>query len=203
VTDGDTVRITTPLLGTTRIRLVNIDAPELNGGTQEPWAGASRDALGVLLPAGTMVQILTDRDPLDSFGRVLGVIIRQGGLDVNREQIRAGHAVTYFIWPNADRFIQYRQAQIEAQDAGRGIWATSGPLRELPFEYRLRIDNERPFRPVGDALTRRFVEPADYRQVHVNNRVFFGTALDARSAGYDACPREETGYSALCFAAGH
>ena len=133
---------------------------------------------------------------------VLGQSVRLDGLDINREQLRTGHAVTYFIWPNADRFIAYRSAQIEAQDAGRGIWSASAPLLELPFEYRLRSDNESPFRPVGDFFTRRFVDAADYRQVPVNNRMFFASALDARFAGYEACPKENGGYSLACFAAG-
>jgi hypothetical protein len=95
----------------------------------------------------------------------------------------------------------YRLAQIDAQDGGRGIWG-SAALRELPFEYRLRIGNERPFRPVGDVFTRRYVIAADYVRVHVNNRMFFGTELDAQTAGYTACPQDGSAYSASCFASG-
>jgi endonuclease YncB( thermonuclease family) len=201
ITDGDTLRLASEIMGTSRVRLVNIDAPELGGASQEPWAAASRDALRALLPAGTEVSVITDRQPLDSFGRLLGIVIRQDGIDVNYEQLRLGHAVTYFIWPNRDRLLSYRAAQIEAQDGARGIWG-SPALRELPFEYRLRIDNERPFRPVGDALTSRYVEAGDYPRVHVNNRLFFGSVFDAQAAGYLACPRDGPDYAAGCFAPG-
>jgi endonuclease YncB( thermonuclease family) len=202
VTDGDTVRLAAPFMGTTSVRLLNIDAPELGGASQEPWARASRDSLLALLPAGATVQVLTDRTTIDSFGRVLGIIVRNDGLDVNREQLRFGHAVTYFIWPNAERFADYRLAQIEAQNADRGIWMVSAPLGELPFEFRLRADNDRPFRPVGDVLTRMFVEAADYRQVHVNNRMFFASRTEATSAAYTACPRSNAVYDTSCFAPG-
>lgn len=202
VTDGDTIRLTNPFIGTTSVRLLNIDAPELGQASQEPWASASRDALRLLLPAGASIQILTDRVPLDSFNRILGIIVRSDGVDVNREQLRLGQAVTYFIWPNAATFTAYRVAQIEAQDADRGIWRSTGPLVELPFENRLRANNDRPFRPVGDALTGWFVDAADYRQVHVNNRLFFGNVSEALSAGYRACPGDVAGYSPACFAAG-
>ena len=202
VTDGDTVRLTAPLLGTSSVRLVNIDSPELGGASQEPWAAASRDALRALLPAGTVVQVVTGPVPLDSFNRVLGVIVRSDGLDVNREQLRQGHAATYFIWPNAERFLEYRAAQIEAQDSGRAIWSASAPLREQPFEYRLRTNNDTATRPAGDVLTRRFVDGPDYRFVHVNNRLFFGSALEAAAAGYEACQKDASGYLAFCFAPG-
>lgn len=189
-------------MGTTSVRLVNIDAAELGGSTQEPWARASRDSLRALLPSGVPVRVLTDRTTVDSFGRVLGIVVREDGLDVNREQLRLGHAVTYFIWPNTDRFADYRLAQIEAQGAERGIWMASAPLRELPFEYRLRTDNERPFRPVGDAFTRMFVEAADYRYVHVNNRLFFGSRQEAATAAYMPCPKEGVLYEPSCFSPG-
>ena len=99
----------------------------------------------------------------------------------------------FVIWPNVDRFEDYRAAEIEAQEQGRGIWNPAAPLTELPFEYRLRIDRETPFRPVGDFFTRRYVDPADYRRVDVNNRVFFNNTADAASAGYLPCPRTGSG----------
>jgi hypothetical protein len=100
-------------------------------------------------------------------------------------------------------FTDYRSAQIEAQGSGRGIWSAASPLRELPFEFRLRVDGAVPFRPVGDFFTRSYVEPGDYRRVHVNNRVFFHSRTDADAAGYRLCARDAAGaYSAACFAAG-
>lgn len=202
VIDGDTVRLTEPFLGATSVRLVNIDAAELGGSTQEPWARAARETLAALLPAGTGVRILAGPDPLDSFGRVLGIVVRSDGMDVNRELIRRGQVVTYFIWPNAERVFEYRSAQIEAQAAGRGIWTVGAALQELPFEYRQRTGGGQPFRPVGDVLTRFVVEAGDYRLVHVNNRLFFASRTAAAMAGYSPCPRANETYQPHCFAGG-
>jgi endonuclease YncB( thermonuclease family) len=204
VTDGDTVRFAPPLLGLTSLRFLNIDAPELGGSSQEPWATASRTNMQQLLPAGTEITIETDRDQTDSFNRVLGHAVRLDGVNVNVEQVRMGHAVLYVIWPNMAHFAEYRGAQIEAQHAARGVWSASTPLRELPFEYRLRQDRVAPFRPVGDFFTHAYVDPADYGRVHVNNRVFFNTRADADAAGYRACGRDDRGeYTMVCFASGN
>jgi hypothetical protein len=186
------------------LRFLNIDAPEVVGDTQEPWAAASRAQLLQLLPGSTEITIEVDVERIDAFGRVLGHAIRADGLNTNREQLRLGQAVLYVIWPNLAQYDSYRSAQIEAQAAGRGVWNASAPLRELPFEYRLRQDRATPFRPVGDFFTHSYVEPADYARVHVNNRVFFNTRADADVAGYRACARDAVGaYNPACFAIGN
>ena len=200
ITDGDTLRFTPALEGTTILRMLHVDAPET---AQAPWGEQSRSQLIQLAPAATEIRIETEQTRLDGFGRVLGHAIRRDGVDINREQLRTGQAVLYVIWPNADRFEEYRAAEIEAQAERRGIWNPAAPLTELPFEYRLRIDRDTPFRPVGDYFTRNYVEPADYGQVHVNNRIFFNNRNDAAAAGYVACPRTGTGeYASSCFSAG-
>ncbi len=203
VVDGDTIRFNPALFGSTSLRFLNIDAPEAGGDTQEPWAAASRAHLQQLLPATVEITIETDRERTDAFARVLGHAERSDGVNLNREQLRLGHAVLYVIWPNMAHFGDYRSAQIEAQNAGRGVWSATGALRELPFEFRLRQDRFVPFRPVGDFFTQRYVEAADYGRVHVNNRVFFNTRMDAEAAGYLACSRDAAGaYSTDCFAPG-
>lgn len=200
ITDGDTLRFSPALEGSTTLRLLGVDAPE---AAQAPWGSASTAGLQQLAPSPTELTIETDQRHVDSFGRVLGHAIRRDGLNVNREQLRTGQAVTFVIWPNLNRFEDYRAAQIDAQSNGRGIWDPARPLAELPFEYRLRIDGDAPFRPVGDFFTRQYVEPADYRRVHVNNRVFFDTRADAAAAGYQPCPRDPAGeYASQCFAPG-
>ena len=199
ITDGDTLRFTPALEGTTIVRFLHIDAPET---AQAPWGGQAGSALQQLVPPGTEIRIETEQTRVDSFGRVLAHVIRRDGVDINREQLRTGQAVLYVIWPNVGRFEEYRAAELEAQAAGRGIWNPAAPLTELPFEYRLRIDRDTPFRPVGDYFTRKFVEPADYGRVHVNNRVFFNNRTDAAAAGYLACPRNAGDYEPGCFAPG-
>ena len=156
-----------------------------------------------LAPPSTALTIDTDQTRLDAFGRLLAHATRADGLNLNQEQLRTGHAVVYVIWPNMSRFEEYRAAQIEAQSTQRGVWNPARPLAELPFEYRLRIARDAPFRPVGDFFTRQYVEPGDYRRVHVNNRVFFNSSSDAAAAGFRLCPRDAAGdYAAQCFGPG-
>jgi endonuclease YncB( thermonuclease family) len=201
VTDGDTLRFSPALEGRTILRMLHVDAPEL---AQAPWGEQSRAELLRLAPAATALRIETEQMLIDPFDRLLGHAIRSDGLDLNREQLRLGQGVLFVIWPNVGRFEDYRAAEIEAQSQGRGVWNPALPLTELPFEYRLRIDRATPFRPVGDYFTRRYVDPADYRQVDVNNRVFFNNRSDAASAGYLPCPRTGAGgaYEQSCFSPG-
>jgi len=200
ITDGDTLRFSPAIDGIAILRLLHVDTAEIG---QAPWGDQASAELLRLAPPGTVLRIETEQQRIDPFGRLLGHAIREDGLDINREQLRLGQAALFVIWPNVDRFADYRAAEIEAQTAGRGIWNASAPLTELPFEYRLRIDGATPFRPVGDFFTRRFVAAADYRRVHVNNRIFFNNTTDAASAGYVSCPRDSAGtYASECFASG-
>lgn len=204
VNDGDTLQFYPAISGSKAVRFVNIDAPEMDGDTQEPWATLSRDHLRSLLKQRTPITIVTDVEEKDIYDRVLGHVIRdKDQLNTNRAQLRMGHAVTYVIWPNQANFEDYRTAQIEAQNNGLGIWDPANPLTELPFEYRLRVNGGTPSKPVGDWFTKKYVDPADYKQVHVNNRIFFWNETDAAAAGYTACPRDSSGsYDSSCFAAG-
>ncbi len=203
VTDGDTIRITPPSIGAGAVRFLNIDAPELGVATQEPWASESRDALRALLPVSSAVTLTMEREVLDTFGRALAHVTRTSdGLNVNREQVRAGHAALYVLWPNAAQFLEYRTAQIAAQDSGLGIWNPTRGLTELPFESRLRTGNRPPSQPVGDFLTRFYVDARSYRLVHVNNRVFFSNDAEAQGAGFALCPQQASSYAAHCFAGG-
>ena len=130
ITDGDTLRFSPAVSGTTALRMLNIDAPE---AAQAPWGSASRAELQRLAPVGSEITIETDQTRIDAFDRLLGHAIRRDGVNLNIEQVRQGHAVVYVIWPNMNRFSEYRSAQIEAQSAGRGVWDPASPLRELPY----------------------------------------------------------------------
>jgi endonuclease YncB( thermonuclease family) len=185
VVDGDTIYLTQPVLGTTKVRLLGIDTPETNyyGQAQEPWGTNAKNYLNQLLPSGTQITLETDRDTVDAYGRLLAHV-KKGTLNVNQEMVRQGHAVTYFIWPNMLHYEEYRSALIEAKNAGRNIWNPQNPLPELPFEFRDRVSGTGPDKYVGDYITKKYVDPANYPQIPVENRVFFFTEADAQAAGY-------------------
>lgn len=185
VVDGDTIYLKQAVLGTTKVRLLSIDTPETNynGQNQGHHAYDATNYLKQLLPAGTKITLVTDTDEKDSYGRLLAHVFK-GTLDVNKEMLLKGHAVTYYIWPNMKYFVEYRDAMQQARQAGLGIWNPNDPLTELPFEFRLRISGRSPDKYVGNYDTKFYVDPVDYKKVAVENRVFFFTEQDAIAAGY-------------------
>ncbi|UFJ43042.1 5'-nucleotidase C-terminal domain-containing protein [Brevibacillus humidisoli] len=184
VVDGDTVHLTTPVLGTTKVRMLSIDTPETNynGKSQGYHAEAAKQKLMELLPPGTPVTLEVGSDPLDDYGRLLAHV-HKGELDVNQEMVKQGMAVPYFIWPNLDHFEAYSAAAREAIDNGRGMWDPDNPIEELPYEFRF---NQRggPDKYVGDYYTKQYVTPEKWEQIEVENRVFFFTQQEAEEAGY-------------------
>ena len=94
VADGDTVTLTNGQ----RVRLVQIDTPEVYFGTEcyGPQASAITKRL---LPPGTAVRLTTEpaTDRVDQYGRLLRYVIRvRDGLNVNVYLVRVGAATPYF-----------------------------------------------------------------------------------------------------------
>jgi len=112
VADGDSLT-----LGTVRIRLRGIDAPEYaqtctRDGADYACGRMARQAL-VALTAGRPVTC--DGWQKDRYGRLLGDC-RAGGVDLNRAQVEAGWAVAYG---------GFESEEAVARAARRGIWAGS------------------------------------------------------------------------------
>jgi len=101
VIDGDTIDVSIIwdigfqiVCGTDqRIRLAHIDAPELRRGDAEHRAAgkAATEFLKEKLPVGTMVTLLTKKDP-DAFGRYIADVILDG-VNINTLLVKEGHAV--------------------------------------------------------------------------------------------------------------
>jgi endonuclease YncB( thermonuclease family) len=116
--DGDT--LTTA--GGTRVRLVQIDAPELGSG--ECYSRASRAALLRLVPVGSTVVLETDPrlDQVDRFGRLLRYV-RRGTTNVNVALVRAGAAAPYFYDGDRGRYAERLLVEARrAKAAKRGLW---------------------------------------------------------------------------------
>ncbi|MBI3544890.1 MAG: thermonuclease family protein [Deltaproteobacteria bacterium] len=188
VSDGDTIHFDDAASGETlKIRMVGIDAPEAHlpipgGGPmvgQGKWGDAATAALERLTPVGTKV-VLQDLG-LDKYGRTLGRYFYRGR-DVNLQMVRLGQAVPYVICdgPSCDRdFFErekvedYLKACDEARAAGRGLFNPAHPLREMPYEFRLRMQKRTPDKFVGDFADRSLHEPTEIRAVDVCRRIFF------------------------------
>jgi endonuclease YncB( thermonuclease family) len=118
VYDGDTLT----LRDGRRIRLVQIDTPEL--GTGECYSRAARNALLNLAPPGVRVVLEADPalDKVDRYGRLLRYI-RRNGSNVNLELVRRGAATRYFYRGDRGRYAsRLMPAARAARAAKRGLW---------------------------------------------------------------------------------
>lgn len=118
VGDGDSL----DLHSGARVRLVQIDAPEL--GERECYSRESRTALERLVPRDTEVELESDPrlDDVDRYGRLLRYV-HAAGRNVNLELVRRGAAAPYFRRGVEGRHAsELLDAVVEARDARRGMW---------------------------------------------------------------------------------
>jgi endonuclease YncB( thermonuclease family) len=129
VYDGDTLT----LRDGRRIRLVQIDTPEL--GTGECYSRAARTVLLNLAPPGARVVLEADvtLDKVDRYGRLLRYI-RRNGSNVNLELVRRGAAAPYFYRGDRGRYAaQLMAAARAARAAKRGLWRACPGTRLDPY----------------------------------------------------------------------
>lgn len=125
VFDGDTLAASCPS-GQIKVRVFGIDAPEMK---QEPWGDRSREALRGLLPRlGAIKLRVMDQD---RYGRTVAQVVA-GDQDLGLEMVRQGWAIVYQQYNDSPL---YQQAQAEAKQARRGIWAKSGGQQD-PAAWR-------------------------------------------------------------------
>jgi endonuclease YncB( thermonuclease family) len=130
VTDGDTIKVS--VNGKTeKVRLIGIDAPEKG---QKPWGTGATQFLQDMVE-GREVRLELDVKHRDHRGRLLAYVYL-GDRFVNAELVRAGHAVMYTVPPNVAHVDEYQKAQVEAREAGRGVWDATHPLNVTPDCYR-------------------------------------------------------------------
>ncbi|PAV30498.1 endonuclease [Virgibacillus profundi] len=198
ITDGDTIRITTPVFGETRVRFLNMDTAETYAAhnddpardeineNQKYYGDLATDRISQLIQPGDEILVKVGDEPTDDYGRILAEIIRKDdGMNINLEMVKQGYASTYFIAPfNEEVYPEYQHAVKEAKDAGLGIWNPENPLLELPFAFRANDDQKGFLRYVGNSDTMEYVVPDDWAEVPVEKRIFFSNAAEAESYGY-------------------
>jgi micrococcal nuclease len=102
VVDGDTVVLTNGR----RVRLVQIDTPEVYS-SPECYGSQASKVTKHLLPPGGAVRLLRESrtDAVDAYGRLLRYVIRvRGDIDVNIQLVRVGAAAPYFYDHRRGRF---------------------------------------------------------------------------------------------------
>jgi endonuclease YncB( thermonuclease family) len=128
VTDGDTIR----LADNRRVRLVQIDAPELSG--HECYAVRSWHTLEHLLPVGGIVLLRSDPrlDAKDSYGRILAYVL-SAERNINLKLVQIGAAAPYFYRGDRGRYAdELMTAARRARKAKRGLWGACPGTRLDP-----------------------------------------------------------------------
>ncbi len=117
VNDGDTLT----LANGAKVRLVQIDAPELE---TDCYGRDALKALVALAPKGTRVTLMSDPrlDDRDRYGRLLRYVFARG-VNVNVALVREGAASPYFFRNERGRYARVLLDAVgEARDARRGYW---------------------------------------------------------------------------------
>jgi micrococcal nuclease len=118
VVDGDSVDLT----GGARVRLVQIDAPEL--GVGECYSLAAANALRRLLPRGVAVGLEADPqlEQVDKHGRLLRYAWR-GRTNLNIELVREGAATVWLFRGERGRYAERLLAAArKARTENKGMW---------------------------------------------------------------------------------
>ncbi|MEC5425420.1 5'-nucleotidase C-terminal domain-containing protein [Virgibacillus sp. C22-A2] len=198
ITDGDTIHIQTPVLGGTNVRFLNMDTAETYTAhnkdpereeinqNQKYYGDLATEYISQLLEPGDEILVKVGEEATDDYGRLLAEIIRkEDGLNINLEMVRQGYASTYFIAPfDEEVYPEYQDAVKEAKDQELNIWNSQNPLMELPFVFRANDDRKGFSRYVGNSNTMEYVTPDNWADVPVEKRIFFSTAEEAESYGY-------------------
>src|SRR5687768_11787304 len=109
VVDGDTIALTDGK----RVRLLQIDTPELGSG--ECYSRAAAKELRRLVPDGSALSLEADAplDLTDRYGRLLRYV-HAGGRNVNLELVRRGAATVYFYRGERGRYSSHLLAAARA-----------------------------------------------------------------------------------------
>jgi endonuclease YncB( thermonuclease family) len=131
VIDGDTIE----LGNGHRVRLVQIDTPEVYGG-DECYGPAASAIAKRLLPAGTpvLLQLEPASDPIDRYGRLLRYVVRaHDGLNINLQLVEVGAAVPWFYEGDYGRFApRLRRLVAQARAKRLGLWGACPKTRYDP-----------------------------------------------------------------------
>jgi micrococcal nuclease len=124
VVDGDTIDISAQVEGTTRVRLIGVDTPEVFGG-EEPCGPEASDFTTEQLD-GQDVTLEFDEDRIDPYGRALAYVWVPDldGELFNETLVRRGFARVSTFESNVKYEDRFLAAESQAKAEGIGVWAT-------------------------------------------------------------------------------
>ncbi len=172
VVDGDTLILT----GGRKVRLLGIDAPELEkeGQPAHFLAHKARKAL-TELAQGRAVRLEYDKLRYDHYQRLLAYVYLEDGTFLNGELVRQGLARVYTQPPNTAKHEELLAAQREALEARRGIWVQA-------------LNQDEPFY-LANRKTLRFHRPRCHlaKEMAKPNRLKLNSLKDAYLQGFSPC----------------
>ncbi len=125
VFDGDTIEVETADGQALRIRLLGIDAPEIDhekyGKMGDPYGEEAAKALGKLVNART-VFLEFDEKRYDQYGRTLAYVWMSDGQMANEAMVKQGLARSLFYKPNLRYRSRIEDAERAAKASRLGLW---------------------------------------------------------------------------------
>lgn len=145
VVSGQTIAVTGADAQPMRVRLVGVEAPDLQ---QQPWGQAAKQRLAAMI-GGRNVLLEFDSQAADdeasspvlaapekdAFGRYLAYVWQDGVL-LNEQLVKEGYVLWVARSPNHKYDQRLERAQAWARLMGQGIWHPDRPMRLTPSEFR-------------------------------------------------------------------
>lgn len=134
VADGDTVTVRFTDAVERRVRLIGVDAPEMDDPREEvAWRAFLSRRLAFHHLYRRTVRLTYDASPVDDHGRVLAFIWMEDGTLFNELIIRQGFASAFLRYPfRADFQKRFRAAADAARKENKGFWRIEEP-EEIPL----------------------------------------------------------------------
>lgn len=165
VHDGDTITVTAKNGRKTKLRLLGIDAPEL----EQEYGKASKRHLIRLLKNN---KITYKTEYKDSYGRSVASVFA-GIQDINLQMVKDGYAWHY---KNFSKSKKLEEAQKNAQNNRLGLWSSKNPMP--PWDFRKEQKN------IPNTHNEPFYKiPVDYFYLCINTKTF-DTVIRT-----DGCPK--------------
>jgi hypothetical protein len=123
-----------------------------------------------------------EKEVFDRYGRALVYLSGKDQVTYNLQLVKEGHAIPYFIYPNAvspneyGRFQyhnirKFREALWQAQKKKKNIWKYSNTI--IPMELRLLTRRSPPGKYCADLENDLLYSPQYYFKVAIEDRLFF------------------------------
>jgi endonuclease YncB( thermonuclease family) len=122
VYDGDTLKLTDGR----KIRLIGINTPEhgSDGNKDEPFYQQAKNQLQqIIQKSHHQIKMVLGSEKHDRYQRLLAHIYTMDNENITATLIKSGMGYTIAIPPNIQRLTCYQDAEREAQNQKRGIWA--------------------------------------------------------------------------------